>query len=117
MRFDSDTWTRLVWDTNRVRKPTQREFHTSGQERHGTQTILTERAATELAGLIDPRNLKESLSNAYRAAANPDPLRPGLAAAGQRNVELYISMNIWWGEEWLRTDSPYDVRVLNKAEH
>lgn len=116
MRFDDDTWTRLVWDTNRMRKPTQREFHTSAQERHQAPTVLTETAASELAGIIDPRNLQDSLAHAYESAGNPDALRPALAATGQRNIELYIQMNIWWAEEWLRADSPYEVRVLNPKE-
>ena len=50
MKFDDTTWTRLVWDTNRMRKPTQREFHTSAQERHSARTVLTETAASEPFG-------------------------------------------------------------------
>lgn len=110
------SWGRLVWDTNRLRKGTQRTFHASAQERAGAATLVTERAATELAGLIDPHDIKGSLERAYAACASPETVARNVMRFGIRNVPAYIRMNIWWAEEWLRPDSPYEVRTLNEEE-
>ena len=109
-------WGRLVWDTNRLRKGTQRTFHASAQERAGTATVVTERAAAELAGLIDPHDIEGSLERAYAACAAPETIARSVVRFGIRNVPAYIRMNIWWAEEWLRPDSPYKVRTLNEEE-
>ena len=116
MILESVAWSRLVWDTNRLRKGTQRAFHASAQERAGAATVVTERAAQELAGLIDPHDIGESLERAYAAYAAPETVAHRLHRVGIRNVEQYIRMNIWWAEEWLRPDSPYEVRTLNEDE-
>ena len=114
--LESIGWSRLVWDTNRLRRGTQRSFHASAQERAGAATTVTERAAQELAGLIDPHDIEGSLERAYAAYTAPETVAHKLRRVGIRNVEQYIRMNIWWAEEWLRPDSPYDVRTLNEEE-
>ena len=114
--LDSVPWERLTWDTNRLRRGTQRAFHATAQERAGAATVVTERAARELAGVIDPRNMEESLGNAYRAYASPGRVAATLAPYGVRDVRAYLRMNIWWAEEWRRPDSPYEVRLLDEAE-
>ena len=47
--LDNIACSRLIRDTNRLRKGTQREFHAACQERANAGTIITERAARELA--------------------------------------------------------------------
>ena len=111
-------WERLVWDTNRLIKPVPRDVHTTAQERAGAATAVTERSARELAPSIDPGNIQGSLERAYDAYENPERVTRHLAAKGVRgdDVRRYLRTNIWWAEEWLRPDSPFDVRILNDAE-
>lgn len=109
-------WERLVWDTNRLRKGAQRQFHASAQERAGASTTVTERAARELAPFMTPHHLEEALERAYDAHRSPDTVAEDLARAGVRNPQVHLRMNIWWAEEWLRPDSPYNVRILSDDE-
>ncbi len=109
-------WERLVWDTNRLRKGAQRQFHASAQERAGASTTVTERAARELAPFMTPHRLEDALERAYDAHRSPDTVAEDLARAGVRNPRGYLRMNIWWAEEWLRSDSPYNVRILSDDE-
>ena len=115
-RLEDISWARLVWDTNRLRKGAQRTFHASAQERAGAAIVVTERAATELAGLIDPHDIKGSLDRAYALTGDPEAVAPRLGRHGIRDLAGYIRINIWWAEEWLRPDSPYEVRALDGDE-
>ena len=111
-------WERLVWDANRLIKPTQRGVHSTAQERAGAATTVTERSARDIAPSIDPANLQESLERAYDAYANPERITRSLAAKGVRghDVHRHLRTNIWWAEEWMRPDSPFAVRVLDDEE-
>ena len=111
-------WERLLWDANRLVKPTQRHLHATAQERAGAATTVTERSARDIAPFIDPANLETSLNEAYDAYNNPEQVRQTLAARGVRpkDVHKHLKFAIWWAEEWLRPDSPYKVRVLTDEE-
>ena len=109
-------WTRLVWDTNRLRRRTQRDFHAATQERAGATTIVTDTAARELAKLIEPRDLEGSLEAAYHAYQDPRRVADRLLRARVQNPEAHIAANVWWAEEWLRPDSVYELRVLTPDE-
>ena len=78
--------------------------------------MVTERAATELAGLIDPHDIKGSLERVYALTGEPEAAAPKVGRHGIRDVPGYIRMNIWWAEEWLRPDSPYEVRAPDAQE-
>ena len=111
------SWERLLWDTNRMRKPTQRTIHATSQERASAATTVTEHTARELAGLIDPLNLEESLQRTYQACREPHTVTRELQRHGIRDVLLYLKINLWWAEEWSRADSPFKVQTLNDDEH
>lgn len=110
------SWHRLVFDSNRLKRPAQRDFHTTAQERAGAPVVVTERIAQELAGLIDPHKVEESLEQAYEMICSPEACRDTLAKKGVKNAEYYVKANIWWAEEWLRPDSPYRLRTLSDPE-
>lgn len=80
-RLEAIARARLVRATDRLRKGTQRTIHTSAQERVGTAIVVTERAATELAGLIESHDVKGSLECAYALAGNPGRSRRGSGGA------------------------------------
>ena len=91
---------------------TPEEFHAARQERAGTQIVLTERVTREVAPLIVPSRLEDSIERTRHAYSNPETITGELAAAGVINPKRYMQMNLWWAQEWLRPDSPYHVRVL-----
>ena len=95
---------------------TPEEFHAARQERAGTQIVLTERVAREVAPLIVPSRLEDSIERTRHAYSNPETIAGELAAAGVINPKLYMQMNLWWAQEWLRPDSPCRVRALTPSE-
>ena len=107
---------RLTWNTDRLRKGMQRDFHVASQEHAGTSLVVTERAARELAPLIEPTNIEKSLEHLYRWAREPEKISINLDRYGIRDTKMYMRINIWWGEEWVRPDSPYEVRTLSDDE-
>ena len=115
--LENISWERLLWDANRLRKPAQRAIHATAQERAGAATTVTEHAARDIAPFIEPRRLNESLERAYKAYQSPETVRDDLVRYQVRDVHRYLQLNIWWAEEWLRPDSPFNMRVLDEEEH
>ena len=114
--LENISWERLLWDANRLRKPAQRTIHATAQERAGAATTVTEHAARDIAPFMEPRRLRESLDRAYKAYQSPETVHDALVRYGVRDVRVYLQLNIWWAEEWLRPDSPFNVRVLDEEE-
>ena len=103
----------IIWDGNRLSMPTQRQFHAAVQEVRGERMMTVPSAAEEIAPLIDTGDW--AASRALIGAEIERRRTRSSARRGRDNV-LNAEVQLWWLDEWTRTDGLYGVRELNDSE-
>jgi len=110
--IDQGRGANLLWDTSTLRKGLQRQVFSSLVEMTGSRILIVEQTARELARLVDPRAPAEGLKILYAGFENPTPIEHLLVY--RADPRTTIQHQIWWGEEFARTDGLYHTMVLNK---
>ena len=98
-------------DVNRVMFPTQRRFNAAWREMSGDRVRLLPQVAREIMHhRLDPEFMEEEVERA----------RTGLArvrnSATEREILLRES-DLWWAEELLRDDGPYELIPMSREQH
>ena len=104
----------LLWDTSTLRKGLQRKFFANLLEMTGSTVHIVQRTAMELSRLVDPAAPAEGLKQLYAGFENPDRIKHLLVY--REDPRISIQHQIWWAEELLRTDSIYEVVLLNDEQ-
>ena len=78
---------------------------------NGSTVQIVQRTAVELARLVDPAAPAEGLKQLYAGFDNPEAIQHLLVY--REDPRISIQHQIWWAEELLRTDSIYEVLLLN----
>ena len=101
---------KITVDANRLMFPTQRRFNAAWQEAAGRKLRLLPQVALEMTHRrIDPGDLENEIE---RARTNLERVRN---SATHRELLLRES-DLWWSEELLRPDSPYELIAMQTEE-
>ena len=79
----------LVWDTSTLRKGIQRQIFSSLMEMSGSQVMIVEQTARELAPLVDPKAPGNGLTALFAEFDDPEPTRHTLVYGWRRTRERW----------------------------
>ena len=113
MRAMTDTREQILWDSNRLGRATQRQFHAAVQEVRGERVMVSPAVASELAPRVDLENLERSITRLNEdLKVRREEKRPAKGPGGT----LEIAADLWRAREWRRPDGLYGVRRLTPQE-
>ena len=102
---------RITLDTNRIMFPTQRRFNAAWREMSGDKVALLPQVAHEITHRrLDLDDLDNEIIRLEATLARMGNL-------GTRRSRLFVQSDLWWAEEFLRSQSPYDLIRLSREQN
>ena len=108
-----DNRERILWDSNRLGRATQRQFHAAVQEVRGERVMVSPTVARELAPRVDVVDLERSIAGLGKELRIRQKL--GRTSRGPGGT-LEVAADLWRAKEWARPDGLYGIRRLNADE-
>ncbi len=99
----------ICFDSNRLMKPTQRIFSAAWLESIAETVHVLPQVARELTHdkyVVDPIADLEAAKNTLRRVQQ----------RGNERIEYIVACDVWWLNEFVRNESPYELVQLNAAK-